>query len=124
MTPRSAGGGPALISVLFDLAIAERHAETVTLWRALHAAEARLAATPGAAEVAKARKLAGFVPVAAAAASEPALLDRFSGRDVKDPELAGRWRAETRRRAGGSGAAARLARRAAVSDLFSRGGRA
>lgn len=88
---------PGLISVLFDLSIAERHAETVAFWRALHAAEARLAATPAvsAAEtVAEARKLAGFVPVSAAEASEPALLDRFSGRDVKDPDLAGRWRAE------------------------------
>ncbi|MBY6242731.1 ABC transporter substrate-binding protein [Methylosinus sp. Sm6] len=88
---------PSLVSVLFGLAIAERHAETVALWRALHAAEARLAAAPeaGAAEIAaKARRLAGFVPLSIAEASDPALLDRFSGRELKDPELAARWRAE------------------------------
>jgi ABC-type Fe3+ transport system substrate-binding protein len=88
---------PGLVSVLFDLAIAERHAETIALWRALRGAEARLAAAPDVAAakiVAEARRLAGFVPVSAAEASDPALLERFGGREIKDPELATHWRAE------------------------------
>jgi ABC-type Fe3+ transport system substrate-binding protein len=88
---------PGVVSVLFDLLIAERHAETAALWRAIHAAEARLAASPNesaSAEIARARRLAGFTPVSAAEASDPAFLDRFSGRELKDGEFAARWRAE------------------------------
>ncbi|WP_245275842.1 extracellular solute-binding protein [Methylosinus sp. sav-2] len=88
---------PGAVSVMFDLAIAERHAETQRLWRAIHAAEARLAAAPdsaGAAAVAKARKLAGFTPISEAQAKDSAFLDRFSSRELKDGDLAARWRAE------------------------------
>jgi ABC-type Fe3+ transport system substrate-binding protein len=88
---------PGLVSVLFDLAVAERHSETTAMWRAIHSAEARLVAAPDArtAEiVAKARRLAGAVPVPAAQASDPTLLERFRGREIEDKELAARWRAE------------------------------
>lgn len=88
---------PGLVSVLFDVAIAERHAETQRLWRAIHAAEARLAAAPDAAKsaaVARARKLAGFAPVSEAQAKDPVFLDLFSSREPRDGNLVARWRAE------------------------------
>ena len=98
MTPRSAGGGPGLISVLFDLSIAERHADTVSaLARAPcgRGAARRHARAAGAAEVAKdaqARRLRSGCRRRSVGAG--AARPFHSGRDVKDPELAGRWRAE------------------------------
>lgn len=88
---------PGLVSILFDLAVTERHAELVALWRAIHATEARLASTPdqeASTKVAKARLLACAAPVSAAEASDPAFLERFAGREAKDQALTARWRAE------------------------------
>lgn len=88
---------PGLIAILFDLAIVEKRAETVVLWRAIHAAEAKLGSAPDAdasARIAKARRLAGAVPVSAAEAADPAFLESFAGRDIRDAALAARWRAE------------------------------
>lgn len=87
---------PGVVSLLFDLAIAERHAETEALWRAIHAAEARLAASQNEARasLARARRLAGFVPISGAQADDPAFLDRFSRREPKEGDLVARWRAE------------------------------
>lgn len=85
---------PGLVSVLFDLAITERHAETVALWRAIHAAETRVATASADARktIAEARRLAGVVPVSADEAKDLAFLDRFGGREVEG-DLAARWRA-------------------------------
>ncbi len=88
---------PGLVGILFDLAVAERHAQTIALWRAIREAEARLAGKPDAAasaRIGEARRLAGAVPVSAVEAGDPAFLDRFVGRDLRDVELAARWRAE------------------------------
>lgn len=88
---------PGAVSVLFDLAVTERHAELAALWRSIQAAEARLASAPDAeasAKIAEARRLAGAVPVSAAEASDPAFLERFAGREAKDQALPARWRAE------------------------------
>jgi phosphoglycerate transport regulatory protein PgtC len=88
---------PGLVSILFDLAVTERHAELVALWRAIHRAEAKLASAPDAdtsAKIAEARRLAGAVPVSAAEASDSAFLERFAGRDTKDQACAAQWRGE------------------------------
>lgn len=87
---------PGVVSLLFDLAIVERQAETAALWRAIRAAEARLASTSSAARepLAEARRLAGAIPVSAAEARDPAFLEQFSGREWKDAALAQRWRGE------------------------------
>lgn len=88
---------PALISILFDLAVSAKHAETVALWRAIHEAEARLASAPDAeasVRVVEARRLAGAIPVSAAEAGDPAFLERFAGRELRDAELAAIWRAK------------------------------
>lgn len=89
---------PGLVRLMFDLAIAERHDETKALWRAIRAAEARLAAAPGdepaRARLAQARRLAGSVPVSAAQAGDPEFLDSFSRREPMGGDLAAHWRAE------------------------------
>jgi phosphoglycerate transport regulatory protein PgtC len=88
---------PGLVSILFDLAVTERHAELVALWRAIHRAETKLALAPDAetsAKIAKARRLAGEVPVSVAEASDSAFLERSAGRDIKDQARAEQWRAE------------------------------
>jgi phosphoglycerate transport regulatory protein PgtC len=84
---------PGLVALLFDLLIVEKHDEVVALWRALHEAEAR--AKGGDAPVlGKARALAGFSPVSAAQALDPAFLDRFADRDARDVALLDSWRTQ------------------------------
>lgn len=87
---------PGLVSLLFDIALTERRAQVKDLWRAIHAAEAKLAASPDAEasrRVAEARRLAGFVPVAASEADDPKALEVYANRDAIDPALIGKWRA-------------------------------
>ncbi|CAO3438850.1 ABC transporter substrate-binding protein [Azospirillum doebereinerae] len=62
-------GRHGLIAALFDTLIARDHERLKTLWGAIHAAETALAAKPDAeraARLARARTLAGFVPVGGA----------------------------------------------------------
>lgn len=73
----------ALVVALFDRAVTERLADTAALWRAIHAAEAALGPTPApeqAERVARARALAGWVPVTAGDAADPALSALFRSR--------------------------------------------
>jgi phosphoglycerate transport regulatory protein PgtC len=86
---------PPLITLLFDLAIVENHAENAALWRAIHAAEAgadRSEARVNA--LAEARRLASFVPVSNVEARDVSFLGRFGAKDTTDPETISQWRAE------------------------------
>jgi phosphoglycerate transport regulatory protein PgtC len=88
---------PGLVSLLFDIALAERHAEVVALWRAIHDVEQKLSKSPNSGarqQIAEARRLAGVTPVSADDATDPAFLQHFANRDVKDLALIAKWRAE------------------------------
>lgn len=82
---------PPLVTLLFDLAIVENHAENALLWRAIHAAEKREGKKDSGA-LAEARRLASLVPVAAAEARDAAFLARFANRDAVDPVVIAKWR--------------------------------
>jgi ABC-type Fe3+ transport system substrate-binding protein len=84
---------PPLITVLFDLAIVEGHAESAELWRKIHDAEKKFAANAKAmALIGEAKKLAAFVPVSESDARATAFLERFSRRDAIDPQQIAQWR--------------------------------
>lgn len=84
---------PPLVTLLFDLAIVENHAENAALWRAIHAAEKREGKNGRDAGVlAEARRLASFVPVSAVDARDAAFLARFANRDAVDPVVIAKWR--------------------------------
>jgi phosphoglycerate transport regulatory protein PgtC len=88
---------PGLVGLLFDLSIVERHAELVSLWRAIHTAEAKLerSSDGGARQrIASARRLAEAIPVSVAESTDSAFLERFSSRDVRDVALTAHWRIE------------------------------
>ncbi len=87
---------PGLVNLLFDIALTEKHAQVTALWRAIHAAEAKLSNSPNveaAKRVAEARRLGGLIPVAASEANDPAALERYANRDAVDPALIAKWRA-------------------------------
>jgi len=86
---------PGLLKLLFDIALSENHAEITALWRAIHAAEAKLAAVPdakSAKRVAEARRLAGLVPVSAAEANDASFLESFGNGDAPNAALVAKWR--------------------------------
>lgn len=88
---------PGLVSLLFDLALTDRHEEVIALWRAIHAAERKIADKPddkAREKIGEARRLAGSTPVAAKDVADPDFLDRFANRDTRDPTLVASWRAE------------------------------
>jgi hypothetical protein len=83
-----------VIATLFDVAIASRHQRRAALWRAIHDAESKLAATPNperAALLQEARRLAGRVPLSAEAARDPARLARIK---AYPDDIAKVWNAE------------------------------
>ncbi|WP_060833010.1 ABC transporter substrate-binding protein [Blastochloris viridis] len=83
-----------VISALFDAAITSRHQRVAALWRAIHDAEAKLAAQPNpkySELLAEARRLAGSVPVSAEAATDPARLARIKS---YPSDIAAVWNAE------------------------------
>lgn len=86
---------PPLITLLFDLAIVETHAESAELWRMIHDAEKKFAADARAmAVIGEARKFAGFIPVSENESRAPEFLARFARRDAVDPQLIAQWRAQ------------------------------
>lgn len=83
----------ALVVALFDRVVTERLADTAVLWQAIHAAEAAPNPTPErTALIARARALAGWVPVSAKDAADPALPALFAGRRT-DPDADARAKA-------------------------------
>ena len=86
---------PPLITVLFDLAIVEGHAESAELWRKIHDAEGKFAGNAKAmAALGEAKRLAAFIPVSESDARASSFLERFVRRDAIDPQQIGRWREE------------------------------
>lgn len=84
---------PPLITLLFDLAIVEGHADNAELWRKFHDAEKKFAADAKAmAVIGEAKKLAAFVPVSESDSRAPAFLERFARRDAVDPQQIAQWR--------------------------------
>ena len=84
---------PPLITLLFDLAIVEGHADNAELWRKIYDAERKFAADAKAmAVVGEAKKFAVFVPVSETESRAPAFLERFARRDAIDPQLIAQWR--------------------------------
>ncbi|MGD9545811.1 MAG: ABC transporter substrate-binding protein [Methylocystis sp.] len=84
---------PPLVTLLFDLAIVEGHAENAELWRKIHDAENKFAADAKArAVVDESKRLASFVPVSESDARTTAFLERFSRRDAIDPQQIAQWR--------------------------------
>lgn len=84
---------PPLVTLLFDLALVENHAENAALWRAIHAAEKKEGKNgPNAGALTEARRLASLVPVGAAEARDAAFLARFANRDAVDPAMITKWR--------------------------------
>ncbi|MFY9627260.1 MAG: extracellular solute-binding protein [Methylocystis sp.] len=81
-----------LLASLFDVAITERHSRIATLWRAIHAADRKGAGEEAHSGLNEARRLAGFSPVSARDAADPAFLRRFIDRDAIDPALTRQWR--------------------------------
>lgn len=103
---------PPLITLLFDLAIVEGHAENAALWRAIHAAEKNERKSDKVAgALAEARRLASFTPVSSSDARDIAFLGRFGSRDKIDPATVAQWREEV--------AAARAKAKAILSSLGS-----
>ena len=86
---------PPLITLLFDLAIVEDHAESAELWRKIHDAEKKFAGNAKAmAALREAKRLAGFIPVSESDARATAFLERFARRDAIDPQQIAQWREE------------------------------
>jgi len=84
---------PPLVTLLFDLAIVENHADNAALWRAIHTLERKEGASgPHAGALTEARQLAGFVPVSSVEARDVAFLGRFGSKDTIDPEMVAKWR--------------------------------
>ncbi|MFO1124039.1 MAG: extracellular solute-binding protein [Methylocystis sp.] len=84
---------PPLVTLLFDLAIVEGHADNAELWRKIHDAEKKFAADAKAiAVIGEAKKLAGFVPVAETDSRAAAFLERFARREAVDPQQIVQWR--------------------------------
>lgn len=83
-----------LVVALFDRLVTERLPETAALWQTIHAAEAALGPTPAperAERLARARALAGWVPVTAQDAADPALSALFRARrDTPDADARAR----------------------------------
>ncbi|WP_442756574.1 ABC transporter substrate-binding protein [Methylocystis sp. JAN1] len=86
---------PPLVTLLFDLAIVENHAENAALWRAIHAAEKKEGASASHANaLAEARQLASFMPVSSAEARDVSFLGRFGSKDAIDQAAVAKWREE------------------------------
>jgi ABC-type Fe3+ transport system substrate-binding protein len=84
---------PPLITLLFDLAIVEGHAENAELWGKIHGAEKKFVGDRKAmAVIGEAKKFAAFVPVSEADSRATAYLDRFARRDAIDPQQIAQWR--------------------------------
>ncbi|MBM3552222.1 MAG: extracellular solute-binding protein [Alphaproteobacteria bacterium] len=84
---------PPLVTLLFELAIVEGHADNAELWRRIHDAEKKFAADAKAmAVIGEAKKLAGFVPVSESDSRATAFLERFARRDEIDPQQIAQWR--------------------------------
>jgi len=84
---------PPLVTLLFDLAIVEGHADDAELWRKIHDAEKKFAADAKAvAVIGEAKKLAAFVPVSETDSRAAAFLERFARRDAVDPQQIAQWR--------------------------------
>jgi ABC-type Fe3+ transport system substrate-binding protein len=102
-----------VIATLFQTAIASRHDKVVALWRAIHDAEAKLAAKPDPARSAllqEARRLAGSIPLSAEAARDPARLAQIK---AYPDDIAAVWKAELD---AAEARALALARRAGAAD--------
>jgi len=86
---------PPLVTLLFDLAIVENHAENAALWRAIHQAEKKDGVSgPHADALTEARQLSGFVPVSSVEARDVAFLGRFGSKDTIDAAMVAKWREE------------------------------
>lgn len=86
---------PPLVTLLFDLAVVENHAENAALWRAIHALEQKEGTSgPHADALTEARQLAGFVPVSNVEAHDVSFLGRFGSKEAIDPATIAKWRDE------------------------------
>jgi phosphoglycerate transport regulatory protein PgtC len=85
---------PGLVVSLFDILVTERHEKLAALWKTLHAAELKHAGGEAHSALAEARRLAGFAPVSAKDAADPAFLEKFANRDKIDPAIIQKWRNE------------------------------
>ncbi|WBK01190.1 ABC transporter substrate-binding protein [Methylocystis parvus] len=85
---------PPLVTLLFDLAIVENHAQNAALWRAIHAAEKSAPDEARARALAEARQFMSFMPVSNVEARDVAFLGKFGSRDAIDPATIAKWREE------------------------------